>query len=231
MGFAELKDGDLKGVLVSAIGTEGCRALFASARAVRFEAKQTIFTAGTPGTTLILIESGRVEISNTTFTGRKSVLAHMGPGEVLGEIAALDGGERSADAVAATRVEGLSLLRENVLSYIAERPELAKAVIVELCRKVRNASEMFLTQSIVEGEPRLARGLLRLFDKWGADGADGSAILSERFSQQDIGEFSGLARENVNRQIKAWIEIGVIRSDGRHLVLIDRPALEALADG
>ena len=101
---------------------------------------------------------------------------------------------------------------------------------MELCKKVWNASEMFLTQSIIEGEPRLARGLLRLFEKWGSTQTDGRAILKEKFSQQDIGEFSGLARENVNRQIKAWVELGVLRTEGRHLVLMDPEALERLAE-
>lgn len=229
MGLGELKDGHLKGVLVSAIGVEGCRELFSGARSVTYQAKRTIFTEGEPGASLILIEEGRVEISNTSLMGRKSVIAYMGPGEVLGEIAALDGGARSADAVASTKVAGLALSRDNVLEYIAARPEFAKSVIVELCSKVRNASRMFATQAIIESEPRLARGLLQLFDKWGTTHADGIA-LAERFSQQDIGEFSGLARENVNRQIKAWVQSGVLRSEGRTLVLIDRKALEYLAE-
>lgn len=229
MGLGELKDARLSGVLVSAIGPDGCRALFSDARPATFAAGQTIFSAGQSGTDLILIDAGRVEISVTSLTGRKSVLAYMGPGEVLGDIAALDGGERSADAVAANAVSGLVLSRENVMNFILSRPELAKAVIIELCRKVRNASDMFMTQSIVEGEPRLARGLLRLFEKWGTQADDGTAILAERFSQQDIGEFSGLARENVNRQIKAWVDEGILRYDGRRLILLDSDALSDLA--
>lgn len=229
MGLGELKDGHLKGVLVTAIGIDGCRELFSGARPVTYPAKRTIFAEGEPGGSLILIEDGRVEISNTSLMGRKSVLAYMGPGEVLGEIAALDGGPRSADAVAATKVEALALSRDNVLEYISARPDFAQSVIVELCSKVRNASRMFATQSIIEGEPRLARGLLQLFDKWGTNHTDGIA-LAERFSQQDIGEFSGLARENVNRQIKAWVQSGVLRNEGRTLVLIDRDALEYLAE-
>lgn len=230
MGYGELRDGQLRGVLVSAMGADGCRALFADARPVQYPTGQTIFSAGEPGSTVILIESGRVEVSITSITGRKSVLAHMGPGEVLGEIAALDGGTRSADSVAANKVVGLVLSRENVLAFVSERPEIARAVIVELCLKVRNASEMFLTQSVIEGEPRLARGLIRLFDKWGASGTDGTVLMAEKFSQQEIGEFSGLARENVNRQIKAWTEMGILRNEGRQLVLLDREALETLAD-
>ncbi len=230
MGVSAIPNQQMQGVLVAAMGAKGCRALFEDARVVSFDAGQTIFSAGDPGSHLILIEMGRVEISNTSFGGRKSVLAQMGPGEVLGEIAALDGGARSADAVAATKVQGLILTRDNVLAHVTADPAIARAVIIELCHKVRNASEMFLTQSLTEGGPRLARALMKLFDQWGEIGSDGALRLAERFSQQEIGELSGLARENVNRQIKTWVEAEVLGQDGRHLILRDRDTLETLAE-
>src|SRR6056297_1238912 len=95
MDLAGLKTGQLRGVLVSALGDAEFAELFDEGRRVAFSAGQTIFSAGEPGQSLILIEEGRVEVSITSISGRKSVLAHMGPGEVLGEIAALDGGPRS----------------------------------------------------------------------------------------------------------------------------------------
>jgi len=230
MDLAGLKPDRMSGVLVTAMGEESCRALFADAKSVAFDAGRTIFAAGEPGTAMILLETGRVEVSVTSISGRKSVLAHMGAGEVLGEIAALDGGPRSADAVAATAVSGRFLSRDNAMAYVSERPDVARAIIAALCGKVRNASEMFRTQSVVEGEARLARGLLRLFDKWGSTTSDGRECLTERFSQQEIGEFTGLARENVNRQIKALSEDGILRREARHLLLLDREALELLAE-
>lgn len=230
MGLGELKDGRLSGILVAALGEDGCADLFKGGRDVSFAAGQLIFGAGDQGKALILLKSGRVEVSITSLSGRKSVLAHMGPGEILGEIAALDGGPRSADAVASTPVSGTAMSRDNVLDFVSARPDAARAMIVELCAKVRNASEMFLTQSVVEGEPRLARALLRLFEKWGTKGPDGLEVLAERFSQQEIGEFSGLARENVNRHLKAWAEAGFVRTEKRQIVLTDRAALETIAD-
>lgn len=215
---------------MAAMDSADCRVLFANAKRRSYAAGQTIFAEGEPGNMVMLIEKGRVEVSVTSMSGRKSVLAHMGPGEVLGEIAALDGGTRSADTVAASAVEGLALSRKNILAFVAERPNVAQAIITELCRKVRNASDMFTTQSVTEGGPRLARALLRLFDKWGTTDADGLLRLEEKFSQTEIGEFSGLARENVNRHIKSWMEEGLLRSDKRQLVLLDREALEGLAE-
>lgn len=215
-------------ILVSAMDPAECRVLFETAKPVSYDAGQMIFAAGEPGTLVMLIETGRVEVSLTSLSGRKSVLAHMGPGEVLGEIAALDGGLRSADTVATNAVTGLVLSRDNILKFVTERPVIAQAIITELCRKVRNASDMFTTLSVTDGGPRLAQALLRLFDKWGA-ADDGMTLLTERFSQTEIGEFSGLARENVNRHLKAWTEAGILNTQGRRLRLIDRAALEDIA--
>ena len=217
------------GLLRSAMSDSDCRALFERAHRRAFDAGQTIFVEGEPGSDVILIESGRVEVSISSLSGRKSVLAHMGPGEVLGEIAALDGGARSANAVAASAVSGLVLSRENVLTFVSERPEVARAIIAELCAKVRNASDMFSNQSVVEGGARLARALLRLFEKWGKP-RSGYLVLSQPFSQTEIGEFSGLARENVNRYIKAWTGEGILTQIDGDLALKDRDRLADMAD-
>jgi len=229
MSIGELKKSPQSSILLSAMTPIDCRSLFESSKRKTFEAGATIFSAGDPGTTVILIDSGRAEISMTSMSGRKSVLAHMGPGEILGEIAALDGGARTADAVAVGTLTGRVLSRENVLKFVSERPVVAGAIIAELCRKVRNATDMYAVQSVTEGDQRLARALLRLFDKWGEGGKDGAVRLAEKFSQSDIGEFSGLARENVNRHIKGWVEDGILRFDGRQLVMLDRNALQEIA--
>jgi len=224
----DITDPTLGSVLRAVMAPGEFDALFAAARMCHFAAGQMIFAAGEPGETLILIEDGRVEVSITAASGRKSVLAHAGTGELLGEIAALDGGARSADAVAVSAVGGRVLLRANLLAFIAERPALAEAMIKELCQKVRNASEMFTTVSTIDAAPRLAQALLRLFDKWGRPDPQGE-LLSERFSQAELGEFSGLARENVNRQLRAWSDEGILATVNRHLLLKDRDALELIA--
>ena len=220
----------LRDILISDVGDDGFQALFKDAKLKSFQAGETIFLAGDPGRGVLLIESGRVEISTMSSAGKKSVLAHMAPGSLLGEIAALDGGNRSADATAATAVVGRFLARENLLEFIASQPKLAKSVIVELCGKARNASDMFLTQSAPEAEVRLARTMLKLFDTWGEVLPNGTVALTERFSQQDIGEFCGLARENVSRQISTWESSKILEKVKRKLILADRDALKALAE-
>lgn len=226
----DLEKAGRQSVLLDSLSDSARGTLLRRSHAVRFEAGRTIFLKGEPGDTMILIESGRVEISLTSIQGRRSVLNHMGPGEVLGEIALLDRGERSADAIAATDVTGRAIQRRDVLTFLASEPESAMHLISELCAKIRNASEMFAVQSETRAPARLARCLLRLGDKWGSRDADGRVRIAGSFSQSDLGAFSGLARENVNRHLRTWMSSGIVEMGPSGLVLHRPDALEELAD-
>ncbi|WP_068115628.1 Crp/Fnr family transcriptional regulator [Tropicimonas marinistellae] len=193
----------------------------------RFASGEVIFLRGDPGDVLYVIEAGRVEISVTSLSGRRSVLNHMGPGEVFGEIAMFDGQDRSTDARAAGDVTLLALHRAEVRGFLMDHPDATMALIADLCRKVRNASDMFEVQAEVDARKRLARCLLRIAEKWGASDGDGPMRIDLGLSQSDIGEFSGLARENVNRNLKALAADGVLRLDGK---VIEIPDLETLAE-
>lgn len=217
-------------LLLSSLSDDDRQLLLSHARPASFQAGQMIFSRSDPGETLLLIRDGRVEISITSLSGRKSVLNHMGPGEALGEIALLDGGFRSADATAATKVTGLILHRTDVMGFLRDRPHALFALVAELCAKVRNASDMFATQAQTEAQSRLARALIRLAERWGENAPEGQLLSAERFSQTDLGEFSGISRENVNRRLRAWADEGLISMGPKGIILKDPAALIELAD-
>ncbi len=179
---------------------------------------------------MLVVHTGRVEVSVTTINGRKSILDHFGPGEILGEIATFDGGERSADAIASSAVTGLILSRNDVAAFLADYPDAAMSIISELCLRIRLTNEIVETKTNIAASARLSRCLLRLADKWGKETEAGATRIDQTFSQADIGEFSGLARENVNRYLKGWEADGIIGFEGRNIVLKDFDALEAIAD-
>lgn len=222
------KKGD--SVLLSSLDDVERAALLSHGQRRNFRAGESIFLRGDEGASMLIITDGRVEISITAMNGRKSTLNHMGPGEVLGEVALFDQGTRSADATAATKVEALNLSRRDVSRFLQDHPDATLALIGELCAKVRNASDMFEVQSQVAADTRLARCILRIGEKWGDETEDGEVRISTAFSQTDIGELSGLARENVNRHMKAMIEDGLIRMDGRKMTITDVEGLSDLAE-
>lgn len=197
---------------------------------VRFlAAGEPLFYAGDIGDEMYIIQDGRIEISTQSLSGRRSVLNHMGPGEIVGEVALLDQGTRSADAVAATDVKLAVITRSMLTIFLRENADVAMALIAALCGKVRNASSMFEIQSQASARARLARCILQIAGKWGADEGDHVRITQD-LTHADIGAFAGLARENVSRHFKAMAQDGLIRMDGQTIVLLDKSALENLAE-
>lgn len=191
---------------------------------------EMIVSRGDEGSSIFLIEEGQVEVSVTSLNGRKSVLNHMGPGEILGEIAVLDGGERSADAMAMSPVTGVIVDRGTVRNFLKANPEACFALIEALCAKVRNASDMFETRAMITASARLAKCLLRLSGKWGEAGPQGAVRITQSVSQSELGEFAGIARENVNRTIQVWISEGLVRVEDGCITLLDPERLEVLAE-
>lgn len=201
-----------------------------SARRMRIESGSLVFAEGDTGDALFVVVSGRIEISVTSIDGRKSVLDHLGPGEAFGEIALLDRAARSATAAAATDCVLDRLARADVMRFVAEHPRALEGLIAELCRRVRHASDRFSTQAQASGVVRLATVLLTLARKWGVRGPDGLLRIEAGFSQSDLGAISGLARENVNRHLRALMKAGTLAATPGGFVILDEAALAAAAE-
>src|ERR1051325_4937891 len=105
-------------------------------REVSFGKGEMLFARGDVGEHLYLIAAGRVRLATSTEEGRELSFRHATPGEVLGEIAALDGGPRSAEATALVPVTAYSLERRVLRELMARRPTLTGRFIAFLCRGV-----------------------------------------------------------------------------------------------
>ena len=217
VSISELSDS----ILFSALELKDRHALLAKGHKRDYQKGEVIFARGEEGDWLFLIEEGLVEISVTSLNGRKSVLNHMEQGEILGEIALFDREPRSAEALAISPVTGTVVHRQSVLEVLKNNNEAYFSIIKTLCNRVRNASDMFETLSLTSANARLARCLLRLGDKWGHISTDGSIRIDQQFSQTELGEFAGIARENVNRHLQAWI--------GEHLIHYNKGDITLLA--
>lgn len=202
--------------------------LIAFGTMVEVPAGKLIFQKGDPGDSLAVVVSGRVRIGTVTSEGREAVLNFVDPGQTFGEMAIFDGKPRSADATALERSVLFSLKRRDVLAFLEQHPDVALRVIGVLCQRLRRTTEMVEDAGLRAMAPRVARALLRLAADHGRPVPGGVRIELE-LSQRELGAYCGLARENVNRQLSLWREAGLVRQDGRRLVLLDQPALEKIA--
>ena len=202
--------------------------LLAVASERRFTNGQVIFQKGDPGTSMMAVLGGRVRISAYSEDGREIILNMVDPGQLFGEIALLDGKERSADATAMGKTELLILDRRDFLPFLERNPKIAVQLIEVLCDRVRRTSEMVESIAFLDFGARLARLLLQMAENYGKPTDDG-LLIDLRISQADLGNLIASTRESVNRQLSAWTQEGVIAVDQGKITLIDEDALETMA--
>ncbi len=187
----------------------------------------TVYRRGDPGDSLMVIIAGRLKIWNTTADAREVVLNFLGPGDINGEIAVLDGGSRTATATALEPTEVMVLYRRDLMPILEQQPAALVEVVKVLCEKLRAASE------IVEDvqrtmRARVASGILRLARQHGKQTKDG-IVFDLKASQSDLGAYLGLSRENTSRQLGHLRDAGLVSMSGTSITIKDIDALGELA--
>jgi CRP-like cAMP-binding protein len=225
---AEMRERLAAATFLGAMEPAALERLIARGHRQSFPRGRMLVSRGEPGDSLILIVSGEVKVSTVTSDGREVALNFLGPDDVLGEIAVLDGGERTADATALSDVEAFVLLRRDLLPALLGEPEALMEVVGLLCGKLRAASEQVEDNSL-DMARRMARGLLRLMRQHGRRGKAGTRIAVAP-TQRDLGLYTGLSRENVSRQLGALRQAGIVQLDGFEITILDEARLEHAAE-
>ena len=182
-----------------------------------FKRDQEMMAQGDAGDSLFIVLTGLARVSMVAANGREIVLDYAEPGAVLGEIAFLDGGERTASVHAIDPVEVLSLRRAAFDEIVGRHKGMAMRLLQAMARRLRqnNAGDRGRARLYLPG-PRLARFLLRLMMTADEDQTRRRrASLKLALSQGELGNFAGMSREQINRQLAAWAETGVIATEGR----------------
>jgi CRP-like cAMP-binding protein len=188
-------------------------------RKVAFKASKTIFSRGDAGRDLFLLMEGRVRLSVFSSDGRTLSFNIVSAGETFGEIAVLDGGVRSADAVALTNVEAMTLSQARVDALLAENPRVARAAITYLCARLRQTSEQAETIALHPIEVRLARYFMaKLKVRDGGAETSKPQPLDLGMSQGELALLVGASRQKVNAALTHLEETGAIKRSGSRLL-------------
>jgi CRP/FNR family cyclic AMP-dependent transcriptional regulator len=186
----------------------------------------TIFSKGDPASSLVAVISGTVKISVSSADGRNAILNLIGPGEIFGEIAVLDGQPRTADCTANTNCEIFIIDRREFLPFVRSQPALAMKFIELLCTRIRWTSDQ-VEQVILQNLPgRLASALIRLTEKYKL--APGGRTIA--ITQQEISEMVGMTRESINKQLRVWAARKWVRLEHGAIVVLDPEPLQELAE-
>lgn len=190
-----------------------------------FKKGRDIVAQGDEGTSLVILLTGTARISMVASNGREIILDYAEPGSVIGEIALLDGGERTASVTALEDVTGLRLSRDSFESIVTRHKGMALRILRELARRLRQADATIESDRAYASGPRLARFLQRLTLSGGTDGR-----LRLDLSQGDLGMFAGMSREQINRQLGAWSDSGIIALEGGRIRILDSTLLSEIAE-
>ena len=187
-------------------------------RRVQFEPDQMIFSRGDPGRDIYLVIEGRIRLSVLSSDGRELSFDHAGPGNVFGEIATLDGGERTAGATAISRVQAMSLPQKALMELIEKNPKVATAAIRFLCQRLRDTDQRLEAIALHRIEVRLARLMLSALKLQSAPVKDGKAKLDLGMSQGELALLIGASRPKVNIALTMLEDMGGITRKGAKLV-------------
>lgn len=214
--------------MFSALDPEAAAALRASMRPERFGKGDELFVEGELGDRLFVISEGKVKLGLTAPDGRESLLAVLGPGEMLGELSLFDPGPRTATATALTDVTVLGLGHESLRPWLTGRPEVAEALLQALAQRLRKTNEAMSDLIFSDVPGRVAKALLDLAYKFGRETPEGVHVTHD-MTQEELAQLVGASRETVNKALADFAARGWILLESRSVTLLDVERLERRA--
>jgi CRP/FNR family transcriptional regulator, cyclic AMP receptor protein len=182
-----------------------------------------LFRKGDVGSCLYAVCSGTIRISVPSPQGKAAILNTFSAREVFGEIALLDGGMRTADAVATEDSELLVIDRRDFIPLVHENPDVALKLIELVCARLRRTSDQVEDAVFLDLPQRLAKVLLEMHSRASSDQAE---IIST--TQRDLSQMVGASRESANKILREWERKGWLKLHHRGLTILQPKALAAL---
>ena len=189
-----------------------------------FPAGTRVFHEGDNSDACYIVKEGSFRVTREHSDGRAITLATLGPGEIFGELAMLDGDKRSASAEALTDGELLALPAGDVRSLLARHPEIALKLVAGLVRRLRAANVRLSRQSFQTVPSRVA-GILAQLSREAEDGNGGVGEVTIKMNQTDLAQLAGTSRESVSRFLAELERAGVVRCGRGRVTVLEPPKL------
>jgi CRP/FNR family transcriptional regulator, cyclic AMP receptor protein len=209
---------------VAILDASAREALLANKRKRRFNRGNALLTAGTVSDSVIVIVQGRVKLSFFTDDGTEVVLAIRGPGELVGELTALDGRPHSATATAMEPVEAVMVPRSDFDAFLLEQPSAALVLLRMMSGRLRDADEKRVEFAAYDSVGRVARRLVEMADRFGDPQAEG-VLITLPLSQEELAGWTGSSREAVSKALQVLRRNGFIETKRRAVTILDLPGL------
>jgi CRP/FNR family cyclic AMP-dependent transcriptional regulator len=213
------------------LGSEEAEALLALVRRHRVPRNDSILRAGAAGDEVVLVLEGRVKLIAYGADRREVVLGLRGPGELIGEMAALGSQRRSADAIAVDDdVEIGRLAAEKLREFLRAHPDAAFVLIRMLVARLGEATRDVVDLATRDSVGRVAKRLVELAAEHGSPVGGGTRIELS-LTQDELARWTGATRETVSRALRLLRQLGWVSTDHRSITVLDAEALRERAGG
>ncbi len=191
----------------------------------RFRVGSLLMHEGQTGTEVLVLLSGRVKVTYLTRDGREMILDFRGAGDLLGEMAVLDGNPRSGTVETIEDVEALVLPAADFRALVASRPTLANQLLQNIIRRFRDSDRKVVEFGASHTIGRVAARLVEMADRFGTVTAAGH-VIDLPITQDELAGWTGASREAVAKALHSLRELGLITTERRRFTVLDLQGLE-----
>ena len=195
-----------------------------------FQSGELLLREGDPTNHVFVLIKGWVRVFSSTANGQEVLLALRGPGDVIGDLAALLGWSRIATVQTLQQVTAIQLLSTQFVLSLKARPGIAIAMIKQMSQRLRESETARVDAATLDVTKRVARQILRLVQQHGVAGQDGWTI-GMPITQRDIANHIGASRRAVARAMAILRERHIVTTAGRRIVVANPEVLSLFAFG
>ena len=194
----------------------------------QYAKRDVVLQKGAAGDGLLFLLSGQMQVIDVTEDGRAIGLRMLAPGDFFGEIAVINGSQRTASVVAMSPVLVAFLPAPAALHMFSHYPSVANQMLRHLAAKIQRDSEFRSLLSINNTTRRIYTYLVQM--KTPAQPGQ-PEVVENLPTHQDIANMINTSRETVTRALTALAQQGIIQKDTHRLVIVNPQALQKLVEG
>jgi CRP/FNR family transcriptional regulator len=214
-------------VLISQLSPEEVEATKGIRHTRGYLARQILYHEGMPALGIHILCSGRVKLSRGDNNGRQQILRIVGPGEICGEEALLEGAPYTNTAEALETCQSAFVRREAFLDLVQNRDRVLLPLLRHICQVLVETQIRFTHVALSDARTRMAAQLLELAERFGKPGSKGTT-LNLALRRGELAALVGLSPETAMRILSEFKREGLLDIQGRRLTLKSPDRLRAL---
>lgn len=214
--------------LFAELDHEASEALARTMTPIQLSRGAVLFREGDTGNQMYILTDGKVKLGRHGSSGRESLHAVLGPGQMFGELSVFDPGPRSTTATAVSDSELWVLEHSELVAWLNGRPGAAKGLLRQLAGRLRKTNDVVSDLVFSDVPGRVAKALLDLAQRFGEEAPQGLLVRHD-LTQEELAHLVGASRETVNKALADFATRGWLRLEPRSVTILDMERIERRA--